>query len=56
MSDLSDLSKEQLIKLVQDQEQQIADLRVERLNIMVKVAGQSHTIQDLRKRLRGAKG
>lgn len=56
MSDLETLTREQLIVLVQDQEKQITELRIERVNIMQKMSGYVNTIKDLKRKLRGAQG
>jgi hypothetical protein len=56
MSNLATLTREQLIELVKDQEKQITELRLERINTQQKLSGYANTIRDLRKKLRGAKG
>lgn len=56
MSDLQTLTREQLIQLVKDQEKQITELRIDRINTQQTIAGQVNTIRDLKKRLREVKG
>ena len=50
MSNLEDLSKPELIKLVKDQEIQIGILRIDNTNKEVIIGAQEKTIRELRKR------